>query len=76
MINKVIFETDSFAATKEVWLKATEYLGIKKETEKTEIKRISPNKVQIINLSGDILAELSARIKGNKKIWTQKKTYD
>ena len=39
----------------------------------TEIKRLSPNKVQIINLSGDILAELSATVKGNKKVWSQNK---
>ncbi len=37
MSNKIVFETDAFAATKEVWLKATEYLGIKKETGTTFI---------------------------------------
>ena len=30
MSNKIVFETDAFAATKEVWLKASEYLGIQK----------------------------------------------
>ena len=74
MSNKIVFETDAFAVTKEVWLKAAEYLGIKKETGTTEIKRLSPNKVQIISLTGDVLAELSASVKGNKKVWTQNKT--
>ena len=71
MSNKIVFETDAFAATKEVWLKATECLEIKKKKGITEIKRLSPNKVQIISLSGDILAELSATVKGNKKVWSQ-----
>ena len=74
MSNKIVFETDAFAATKEVWLKASDYLGINKETGTSEIKRLSPNKVQIISLSGDILAELSATVKGNKKVWSQNKT--
>ena len=74
MSNKIVFETDAFAATKEVWLKASEYLGINKETGTSEIKRLSPNKVQIISMSGDILAELSATVKGNKKVWCQNKT--
>ena len=73
MSNKIVFETDAFAATKEVWLKASDYLGINKETGTSEIKRLSPNKVQIISLSGDILAELSATVKGNKKVWSQNK---
>ena len=74
MSNKIVFETDAFAATKEVWLKASDCLGINNETGTTEIKRLSPNKVQIISLSGDILAELSATVKGNKKVWSQNKT--
>jgi len=74
MSNKIVFETDAFAATKEVWLKASDYLGINKGKGTTEIKRLSPNKVQIISLNGDILAELSATVKGNKKVWSQNKT--
>tara|TARA_B100000214_G_C23775656_1_gene538890 strand:- start:483 stop:701 length:219 start_codon:yes stop_codon:yes gene_type:complete len=71
MSNKVAFETDAFALTKEIWLKASNFLGIEKENAKFQIKRLSPNKVQITKLSGDLLAEFSARAKDNKKLWSQ-----
>ena len=71
MTSKVIFETDAFAVTKEVWLKASDCLGIENCDAKLQIKRLSPNKVQIIKLSGDVFAEFSASSIGNKKVWTQ-----
>ncbi len=71
MSNKVTFETDAFGTTKEVWLKASESLGLKKNNGTTQIKRSSPNQVQIINPKGNVIAKFSATIKRNKKIWTQ-----
>ena len=71
MSNKAVFETDSFAVTKEIWQKASNFLGIEKENTTFQIRRLSPNKVQITKLSGDIMAEFSARVKGNKKLWSR-----
>ena len=31
MSNDIAFETDAFAVTKEIWLKASNFLGIQKE---------------------------------------------
>ena len=73
MSSEIAFETDSFAVTKQVWLKATDHLRIKSNDKATQIKRLSPSKVQIINMSGETLAEFSAILIGNKKIWTQYK---
>ena len=67
----IAFETDSFAATREVWRKAATYLGLDKDKLKFKIKRLSPNNIQILTLSGDIFAEFSASLKGNKKLWSQ-----
>ena len=53
MPDNVTFETDAFAATKEVWLKASDYLGLKKNNGTTQIKRLSPrlyNKVKIFRV--------------------------
>ena len=66
----IAFETDSFAATREVWRKAATYLGLENDNLKHLIKRLSPNKVQILKLNGQIFAEFSASLKGNKKLWT------
>ncbi len=66
----IAFETDSFAATREVWRKAATYLGLENDNLKYLIKRLSPNKVQILKLNGQIFAEFSASLKGNKKLWT------
>ena len=66
----IAFETNAFAATREVWRKASDYLGLGKDNVKFKIKRLSPNKVQILTLRGDIFAEFSASLKGNKKLWT------
>ena len=72
MAGKILFETDAFAATKEIWLKASSYLGINQNLEMTQIKRFSPNQVQITGLNGDVLAEFCASTSGNKKVWIQR----
>ena len=71
MAEKVLFETDAFANTKEVWLKASSRLGINRNLKRTLIKRFSPNHIQMTGLNGDVLAEFSASSIGNKKVWTQ-----
>ena len=71
MSNKVAIEIVAFAVTKEIWLKASNFLGIEKENAKFQIKRLSPNKVQITKVSGALLAEFSARAKDNKRLWSQ-----
>tara|TARA_B100000579_G_C22201022_1_gene562918 strand:- start:266 stop:484 length:219 start_codon:yes stop_codon:yes gene_type:complete len=71
MSNEIAFETNAFAVNREVWIKASNFLGIEKENTTFQIRRLSPNKVQITKLSGDIMAESSARVKGNKKPWSQ-----
>ena len=72
MAEKILFETDAFAATKEVWLKASSHLGINVNLKKTVIKRFSPNQIQINGLNGDVLAEFCASTSGNKKVWIQR----
>ena len=72
MAEKILFETDAFADTKEVWLKASVHLGIKRNLEMTAIKKFSPNQIQITGLNGDVLAEFCASTSGNKKVWIQK----
>ncbi len=71
MSNDIAFETDAFAVTKEIWLKASNFLGIQKEHATFQIKRLSSNKVQITKLNGNIIAAFSARVKDNKKLWKQ-----
>ena len=72
MAEKVLFETDAFANTKEVWLKASSRLGINRNLKGTVIKRFSPNHIQMTCLNGDVLAEFCASTSGNKKVWIQK----
>ena len=72
MAEKILFETDAFAASKEVWIKASIHLGIDRNLERTVIKRFSPNQIQITCLNGDVLAEFWARTSGNRKVWIQR----
>ena len=72
MAEKILFETDTFATTKEVWLKASRRLGISRNLERSVIKRFSPNHVQVTGLNGDVLAEFCANTSGNKKVWIQR----
>ena len=72
MAGKILFETDAFAATKEVWLKASSCLGCNRNGERTLIKRLSPYVIQITGLNGDVFAEFCASTSGsNKKVWIQ-----
>tara|TARA_X000001036_G_scaffold324764_1_gene303333 strand:- start:874 stop:1092 length:219 start_codon:yes stop_codon:yes gene_type:complete len=70
MSNKAVFETNSFAVTKEIWQKASNFLGIEKQNSTLQIKRLNPNKVHITKLNGEIIAEFSARVKDHKKLWS------
>ena len=70
MSNKAVFETDSFAVTKEIWQKASNFLGIEKQNSTLQIKRLNPNKVHITKLNGEIIAAFSARVKDHKKLWS------
>ena len=72
MAEKILFETDAFAPTKEFWLKASSHLGINRDLERTVIKRFSPNHIQMTGPNGDVLAEFCARTSGNKKVWIQR----
>ena len=72
MAEKILFETDAFAPTKEVWLKASSHLGINRNFERTVIKRFSSNQIQITRLNGDVIAEFCASTSGNKKVWIQR----
>ena len=72
MAKKILFETDAFAATNEVWLKASIYQGITRNLERTVIKRFSPKHIQMNCLNGDVLAEFCASTSGNKKVWMQR----
>ena len=69
MIEKILFETDAFAATKEVWLKGSRGLEISLNFGRTFIKRFSPNYIQLSGFNGDVLAEFFARTSGNKKVF-------
>ena len=72
MAEKILFETDAFAATKEVWLKASSRLGINRNLERTVIKRFILNHIKMTSLNGDVLAEFCASTLGNKKFWIQR----
>tara|TARA_Y100001968_G_C18933944_1_gene515538 strand:+ start:198 stop:446 length:249 start_codon:yes stop_codon:yes gene_type:complete len=44
----IAFEVDSFSNTKEIWLKALDFLGLDNNDCNKEIRRIAPNYIQII----------------------------
>ncbi len=72
MAEKILFETDALANTKEAWLKASIRQGINRNLKRTVIKRFSPNHIQMTVLNGDVLAEFCASTSGSKKVWIQR----
>ena len=81
----VTFEIGPFANSKEIWLKASAFLGIDNKNGNTQMKRIAPNHVQIIEsdqvknpfgttdfLPSKVIAEFVSQNKENT-IWIEKK---
>ncbi len=80
----VAFEIGPFANSKEIWLKASAFLGIDNKDGNTQMKRIAPNHVQIIEseqkknpfgstdfLPRQVIAEFVSQNKENT-VWAKK----
>ncbi len=86
MNSPVVFETGPFAVTQEVRQAAWKFLGIDKQCALTQIKKIGPNHVQIIQfeslgqknpfestdfIPSTIIAEFIGILQGNRILWRQ-----
>ena len=85
---KAAFVTGAFDSTKEIWMKAIEYLGIQNTDGRTHIKRMGTNQIQIFqyeevakksifensaNHKTKVIASFKGRAIGNKKKWVRLK---
>ena len=82
------FETDRFAETKEIWNGVKKCLDLDENEGKVEIKRITPNHIQVFKsealwLGGqnpfekryfgtELITEFKANAIGNKMVWSNK----
>ncbi len=82
------FETDRFADTKEVWKGVNNCLDLDEKQGTFEMKRISPNHIQIFKqdaawkdgqnpfekryIETELIAEFKATAMENKKVWSNK----
>ena len=88
MYSTKTFETGCFAETKEVWKRVKKCLDLDENEGKIEMKRLSPNHVQIFKsevpwqggqnpfeksyFETGFITEFKATVIGNKKVWSNK----